>query len=216
MASEANIDDGILKGLGLRERKKIRCRAAIMDAGHALFSENGYSGTSMDAIAERADVGIATVYNYFGTKGRLLADIQTPQLEKLLQDGVLLLKSPPEEPCEGMLALIGIYRSLDNNWAEKALLLAVIAPGLAAEPLLDELAQQAEEQVKLQIEDMIAHYQASGRVRADINLHDAASIIFYIFNQHFIEHVTQDSSNYQLMAQQMDRQIGFIIGAISA
>ena len=62
----------------LRERQKTRRRADILAAGRALFNRQGFSATSMEAIAEAAEVGIATVYNYFGTKGRLLADILQP------------------------------------------------------------------------------------------------------------------------------------------
>ena len=53
---------------GLRERKKRATRAAIHDAGMRLFAEQGFAGTTVDQIAEAADVSRATVFHYFPTK----------------------------------------------------------------------------------------------------------------------------------------------------
>ena len=53
---------------GLRERKKRATRAAIHDAGMRLFAEQGFAGTTIDQIAEAADVARATVFHYFPTK----------------------------------------------------------------------------------------------------------------------------------------------------
>ncbi|MDA0169732.1 TetR/AcrR family transcriptional regulator [Solirubrobacter taibaiensis] len=53
---------------GLRERKKQATRLAIRDAGMRLFDERGFTATTIDQIAEAAQVSRATVLNYFATK----------------------------------------------------------------------------------------------------------------------------------------------------
>jgi AcrR family transcriptional regulator len=53
---------------GLRERKKRAARTAIRDAGMRLFAERGFAGTTIDQIAEAADVSRATVFSYYATK----------------------------------------------------------------------------------------------------------------------------------------------------
>ena len=53
---------------GLRERKKHATRKAIHDAGMRLFAEQGFAGTTMEQIAEAADVSRATVFTYFPSK----------------------------------------------------------------------------------------------------------------------------------------------------
>lgn len=53
---------------GLRERKKIKTREAIRTATYALIKEQGYDATTIDQIAERADVSPSTVFRYFPTK----------------------------------------------------------------------------------------------------------------------------------------------------
>ncbi|MFE9439493.1 TetR/AcrR family transcriptional regulator [Streptomyces sp. NPDC006602] len=54
--------------LGLRERKKIKTRTAIRDATYALIEEQGYDATTIEQIAERAEVSPSTVFRYFPTK----------------------------------------------------------------------------------------------------------------------------------------------------
>jgi AcrR family transcriptional regulator len=53
---------------GLRERKKIKTRTAIRDATYALIEEQGYDATTIEQIAERAEVSPSTVFRYFPTK----------------------------------------------------------------------------------------------------------------------------------------------------
>ena len=60
---------------GLRDRKKLRQREALVDAAIRLFEERGIDGTSMDDIAEAVDVSRATVFNYFPYKEAILVEI---------------------------------------------------------------------------------------------------------------------------------------------
>ncbi len=169
----------------------------------------------MEAIAGLAEVGVATVYNYFGSKGGLLANILRPELEELIAQGRRLLDNPPDDPVTGMLSLIDIYRHFQNSWDRKDALRAAIGPGLSAEPVLDVLSAHAENQVKEQISVLITYYQTQNKIRPAIDVTDAATIIFFIFNQHFIEYITRDEADYTQMKMEMDRQISFIVSASS-
>jgi AcrR family transcriptional regulator len=57
---------------GLRERKKARTRATLQEHALRLFREQGYGETSIEQIAEAAEVSPATVYRYFPTKADLV------------------------------------------------------------------------------------------------------------------------------------------------
>ena len=57
---------------GLRQRKKEIRRKEILQVASELFREHGYPSTSMEAIAQAADISPNTIYNYYRTKGQLL------------------------------------------------------------------------------------------------------------------------------------------------
>ncbi|MET7650716.1 MULTISPECIES: TetR family transcriptional regulator [unclassified Streptomyces] len=78
---------------GLRERKKIKTREAIRTATYTLVREQGYDATTIDQIAERAEVSPSTVFRYFPTKEDIvLTDEWDPVLVRELKT------RPADEP----------------------------------------------------------------------------------------------------------------------
>lgn len=57
---------------GRRERNKQRVRARLYDSALRLFTERGYEQTSVDQIAEDADVARGTFFNHFQRKEDLI------------------------------------------------------------------------------------------------------------------------------------------------
>jgi AcrR family transcriptional regulator len=57
---------------GLRERKKTKTRFAIQQEALRLFQEQGYQATTVEQVAEAAEVSASTVFRYFPTKDALV------------------------------------------------------------------------------------------------------------------------------------------------
>jgi len=77
--------------VGLRERKKARTRAAIRQHAMRLFREQGFAATTVDQIAEAADVSQSTFFRYFPTKEAvILQDDYDPRIIKAFR------AQPPE------------------------------------------------------------------------------------------------------------------------
>ncbi len=54
--------------LGLRERKKLKTRTAIQREAMRLFLDKGFEATTIEEIAEAAEISPSTFFNYFPTK----------------------------------------------------------------------------------------------------------------------------------------------------
>lgn len=50
-------------------------RLKVIEAAKALFIENGYPGTTLEAVADAADVSLPTLYRLFGSKRALLSGV---------------------------------------------------------------------------------------------------------------------------------------------
>ncbi len=76
-----------------RERKKDETRTRIVTVAMELFEKQGFDGTTMEQIAEVADVAKGTLYNYFPVKEAIISAFMRLSAIKAIPDVELLLKN---------------------------------------------------------------------------------------------------------------------------
>lgn len=54
--------------LSRREKRKLQLREEILDVALELFAEKDFYAVTMQEVANRAEVGVGTLYNFFGSK----------------------------------------------------------------------------------------------------------------------------------------------------
>lgn len=79
---------------GLREKKAARTRQQIVDAALDLFIQRGFDQTTMEEIAERAEIGSSTLYRYFPSKDQVILE----PLMGFTEMGEHLRDRPADEP----------------------------------------------------------------------------------------------------------------------
>ncbi|MEM9452873.1 MAG: helix-turn-helix domain-containing protein [Myxococcota bacterium] len=79
----------------LRERNRQDKWRRIRKAAESLFAERGFAGTTTRAIADRAEVGVGTVYLYAKTKEDLLLRIFVESIEAAIDEGFATLPDAP-------------------------------------------------------------------------------------------------------------------------
>jgi TetR/AcrR family transcriptional repressor of mexJK operon len=84
-----------------------RKRADILTAARALFLEDGFDRTSVDAVSARAGVSKRTVYDYFGDKQNLLASV-------VKEAGLILLDSIRDAVDENLRDVTDIEKALTD------------------------------------------------------------------------------------------------------
>src|SRR5436190_13015353 len=71
--------------LSRRERKKGETRERIFQAACKLFRDKGFEATTIDEIAEKADVAKGTFFNYFPRKEAVLGFLSEMWIEEAEQ-----------------------------------------------------------------------------------------------------------------------------------
>jgi AcrR family transcriptional regulator len=67
------------------DRRKRRNRQAMIAAGYEVMAQKGIDAATMSEIAELADVGAGTVYNYFASKDELAMCVMEQVMDRLAQ-----------------------------------------------------------------------------------------------------------------------------------
>jgi AcrR family transcriptional regulator len=138
-------------------------RDRILDAARALFDEDGLD-VGMDAIAERAGVGVGTVYRRFSSKEELIEAV-VGELPSAIRDVIL-----------DALA----HESIAEGWA--SFLDQMGALQVAHVGCLPRLWNAADEEVRLEVTELgrtlLVAAQEAGVVRADIVYEDVSMLLW--------------------------------------
>ncbi|MHC1558205.1 TetR/AcrR family transcriptional regulator [Actinomycetospora sp. C-140] len=93
-------------------------RQQVLDAAVAVFSEEGFHGASMDAVAARAGVSKPLVYAHGGSKEELFAACLHREAERLLRSVESAAGAADDEPLERLRrALRAFFHALTTRQA---------------------------------------------------------------------------------------------------
>ncbi|MFC9279076.1 TetR/AcrR family transcriptional regulator [Streptomyces collinus] len=159
--------------LGRRERNKIKIRERLYTAALELFAERGYEQTSVDEIAERADVARGTFFNHFQRKEDLISTWGERRRERLV---AVMADALPERiaAADRLRRCITILGRINEEEHERAaaMLIAWVKAGrpLMEEPYVAEL-----------FADIIEAGRDSGEFREDVSPRQVGNVLRDIY-----------------------------------
>jgi len=167
-----------------RRRERARAtRERVLEAARALFVERGYVGTTIDAIAERADVSPETVYSTFGSKRALLAELVDVAIAGgadappvFDQDWVRQLREEPD--AHRRLAILAHNgRSILERRAD---IDEVVRGAASAEPALAALRDRGKAERFAGQRELLRIVVGAGGLRPGLDLDAAADVLYAI------------------------------------
>jgi AcrR family transcriptional regulator len=172
-----------------RQQQAQATRRQIVEAAGRLFSQHGYFGTSIGAIAQAAGVAEPTVYAAFGSKRAILA---------ALIDLAIFGPDPPRTPVEQRSWYVEISAMADEpasllyRWAEilcevngrVAPVQRVVQSAATSDPEVAQLWRRLKDQ-RLVGQSAIAHLLAERQaLRPDLSPGQAADVLFVLSDAH--------------------------------
>ena len=94
----------------------------IFSAAASVFAEKGFSGTRMEDIAIKADIGKGTLYEYFRSKDALFFALYQNLLDKF-HTKIYAALTPQQSPGEALSAFIATTLRAFDEWHEYGMLL---------------------------------------------------------------------------------------------
>ncbi|MGQ4382194.1 acyl-CoA-like ligand-binding transcription factor [Streptomyces sp. SAS_270] len=159
--------------LGLRERKKQKTLERIRREAYRLFAEHGYEATTVDQIAEAAEISPSTFFRYFPTKEDVVVqDEYDPALAEAIR------ARPAGEPIVDAVlhSLKGPLGQMLEQDREELLLRTRISfsdPAIRARSVAEQ--QRSEDAIAAIIAER------TGRDAADLEVKCAAAAIIAVF-----------------------------------
>jgi len=143
-------------------------RRAILDAARQAFLAKGYSGASMEAIAEAAPVSKPTLYSHFGGKHELFVAVIADQFQSLFS---ALSEAPlaQADPVAGLKAIAHAF--VDLLYAEESLALYRLL--IAEHACFPELGRKVYEASAVPMIELLSDYLVKLDRRGLLAIEDA-------------------------------------------
>ncbi|WP_033344273.1 TetR/AcrR family transcriptional regulator, partial [Catenuloplanes japonicus] len=149
---------------GLRSDAELN-RERIMAAAQDVFSEAGLD-VSVDRIARRAGVSVATLYRRFPTKQALIDDVFADRFSRCTVTWEAAAADP--DPWRAFTTLIMAFSEAQvRDRTFSAVLIAHLADAI----------RNPEVWESLHLTDLVARIKATGRLRADFGMHDLLLLV---------------------------------------
>jgi AcrR family transcriptional regulator len=147
-----------------RQAEARRNDLAVLEAARDVFTTQG-AGAPVSAVAERAGVGMGTLYRRYGSKTELLQRLCLLAMEQALEAADAALRAA--DPWAGLAGYIRACIELRSG------VLAALAGQFEATAQLRRTARRSQDSVR----ELVSRAQASGQLRPDVTALDIAWLI---------------------------------------
>ena len=193
----------------LRDRQKVRRREDMLVAARTLFVERGYSSTTMEAIAEQADVGVATVYTYFKNKEGVFAALARMDMSELQAEAEAALPSLPEDPVAAVIKLLGIYQRVHDYISYEVI--RAFALGARKKGRIREVAVWVRDWQVDQLRRTLEARKDAALVAQSLNTEEAAQVICDLLEKYYDRAATD--AQQRKAFESLERRVSLIFDA---
>lgn len=199
-----------IEGEGLRARKRRLTRSAIMASARALFAEHGIDKASMEAIAQQADISIASLYNYFPSKDLLLSELIIEGLEQLIAEQSTVFDRHYASAGDGYMALMRLYLEWFDT-VERSWLRRFLAHATAQVDLVGSRYVHIATTLRREVHRMTGVLAERGLFLPGLDRELVSSLVWSIANSEFYAYVGSDKADCASFCKAFGAQLAFLL-----
>ncbi|WP_221391304.1 TetR/AcrR family transcriptional regulator [Dyadobacter sp. NIV53] len=156
----------------------------IIGVAEKLFSEKGFSGTSIRDISQEADINVSMISYYFGSKEKLIEALFKVRSEDFINRLEELMVNLDLSPIQKVNLMIdGVIDRLVDTRCFHNIVLREQLSGNNRTPIISELLEGLKTNNLKAIQKLISEGQQTGTFRNDIDVFMLSTAMFGTINQ---------------------------------
>ncbi|GAA0506459.1 MULTISPECIES: TetR/AcrR family transcriptional regulator [Pigmentiphaga] len=171
---------GVSPKLGLRERNKLEKLDRIRRAAQELFEQQGFDATTTREIAERADVGIGTLFMYAVDKRDLLFLIFNDALDVMVDEAFARVDRRKTLSAQAAAVFAHFYQVFHSRAALAKILLRELVFFSEGRQAAQYLANR--QRIMAGLEDLAKEAIRRGRIRTTESPEQVAKVFFFLYS----------------------------------
>lgn len=192
---------------GLRERKKKKTEESILDAGKEILLSKGYKDATMEEIAEKAEIGVGTLYNYFSSKAEIFVKVISQEL---------YLDEKYNEETDDMIEMVISYlwKFIKNMqlfgksvWRE---LFAVMFANIKTDNLMNKGFVNIDVVFIQKLEQLLDNAKEKQILSKGFDSKEAAYVIYSIIFTQTMMYIYMEENTFEDYKAQVENQIRFL------
>jgi AcrR family transcriptional regulator len=194
----------------LRQRKKSDRNQRIQNAALNLFGSKGFAKTTLAQIAEKADLGVGTVYNYYTSKEEILFSIiqnhsgeYVARLEKIIND-------TDKNISQAVTAFIGVYLESFSIY-NKTIWRELIATGLSSNQAVMPFVDKVDLVYLNKFIGLLNQFKQRKIIRSNVNLREIVSIIHNVLIANILRYLSNEKMTLADVKNSVVQQIKIVL-----
>lgn len=201
--------------MGLREKKKLRTKRAILGSAHRLLDTKDYNDVTMEEIAEASDIAVGTLYNYFKSKADLLLALILESDDHYLAEAQNLIHSNDARIDQRLTELMVLATEYCVRELSKSAWRHVSAAALAnANSAMGRMYAHTTLKHQTLVVELMENLRDCGMIRSEIDAKSAALSLFSMKSKLFLDFVSDEEMSLEVHREQVLQGVRYFLEGV--
>lgn len=197
----------------LREKKKAARKSRIQTAAIELFGTYGFNATTMEKVADKAELGVGTLYNYYSSKGDILLSIIKDRSGAFDPDFEAAIKNHASDIPSSVDSFFDIYFrsfSIYNRviWRE------FVSNALQGQASLFEYILQIDKIFVENLAKLLACFKSEDKINEGVDIEKAVLTMYSLLMFHIMRYISDEGMSIETLRSSLRDQVMVMIDGL--